>query len=748
MAQKEKESKGIDRSSQAYRDLKNKFSDDLKESKGFMDPIQQRMDKDYEIYRNYRYVDDCEFKISDFYAYVETVVPIVTNNRIRANVSSDYPDYIVHAKGLNDILDNTYDINNWDYMSQELFRMAMIYRSAFAYTGYDSKYKNDTGKLCIDVVNPRWCWTDPAACHLDKDSRFFFYVEPMRKSQVLKMHPEIKSELNLSSASMGPWTTSNQGTGSTWFKTWLRSVKSFLNFNNTGTQAKQVETYTVLPELDEQDKYKNVIAYIHYWYRDEDTDEWRVSHWADDILCDDMANPFYHGCLPYDILSPIKDPLSAWGIPVNEQMEEMNVQRNLLMQYYINNAQLHGNPPLLYNTTMGNVRDPEKLKEQAMGTGVIPINNPDMVPLQAIADYMNVPVMPGSATSLFDHLGAIMDNISGINDSFRGTAQASSGKEVQLQQEAAYTRIKTMIDQFELFNKRIAEKIISNAMQFYTQNRGFRIKGDYRKYENIQKMQEMNGEEMPFEVKGVQQGVNEETGEPVMNKTEFFIYANPSEWTKLKPDMESGIDGEEEQELEGYDSDDQEADADTATKSRDKREKSNEEKEVEKAIKILQMTVEIEAGSSLPQSRIARREEASELFQAGAIDQEALLDAYDYPDRDKIMKRMAEAAQRQQEAQAQAAQAEAEAKLQAEQAKIQAQMQMEQVKIQAEMQKNEMNNAAKLEQQQLSNQGQIAEQGMQNSGNSLEDILQKVRQAAPQVQGMSDDEILQLITQG
>lgn len=723
---KEKSNKSKD--SPSNTDLKNRFSDDLKEAKAFMDPIQQRMDKDYEVYRNYRYVDDCEFKISDFYAYVETVVPIVTNNRIRANVYSEYPDYVAHAKGLNDILDNTYDINNWDYMSQELMRMALIYRSSFAYTGYDTKYKNNTGKLCINLVNPRWCWLDPAACHIE-DSRFFFYVEPMRRSQLIKMYPDMKEKLNQSNPSMGAWASGNTGTGSSWFKTWLASVKNFLVFNQQGTEAKRTERYNTMPEIDEQDKYKNVIAYIHYWYRDDD-DCWRVSYWADDILCKDEENPFWHGCLPYDILSPIKDPLSTFGVPVNEQMENMNVHRNLLMQYYLNNAQLHGNPPLLYNTTMGNVRDPEKLREQATGTGVIPVNNPDMVPLQAIADYMNVPVMPGSATSLFDHLGAIMDNISGINDSFRGTAQASSGKEVQLQQEAAYTRIKTMIDQFELFNKKIAEKIIANAMQFYSQTRAFRIKGDYTKYDSVKQISEYEGQEMPYEIKPIPQGMDQKTGEPIMSRTEFFMYANPNEWTKINTDNSPFLTDEE------YEEDD----------DKKSNKESPGEKDAEKAFKVLQMTVEIEAGSSLPQSRIARREEATELFKAQAIDQEALLDAYDYPDRDKIMKRMAEHAQAAQQAQAQAAQQEAQVKIQSEQAKVQAQMQIEQMKIEADMQKNQMNNNAKLEQQQLSNRGEIAEQGMQNSGSSLVDVVQKVRAAAPQTKSMSDQEILELLT--
>lgn len=708
--------------SRAPDKLKQQFTRDLAEARHYMEPIQNRMDRDYETYRNYRNVLDEQFKVSDLYEYVETIVPIVTNNRIRASVHSDYPDYIAHAKGLNDILDHTYDINNWDYKSQELMRDALIYRSSFAYTGYDGEYKNGSGKLCADPVNGRWVYTDPSTTELE-DSRFFFYIQPMRITQMFKLYPDKKQAIKdaVGKTSAPDWQgTQGGGSGGEWFRTMLRNVKNFLAFNQNATQAKQAYQPWLTTEIDEKEKHKNVVAYIHYWYRDEE-DNWRCSYWADDALLKDEPNPFWHGKLPYDIFSPVLDPLSMLGLPMSEQIESMSAQRNIIMNYVIENARLHANPPMLYNTTFGNAKDPESLREEAKGTGIIPLNNPDMVPLNSIADYVNVPTLPGNVVGLFDQLGAIKDAVTGVNDSFRGTQQASSGKEVQLQQEAAYTRVKTMIDQFELFNKKVAEKILINAMQFYKEERGFRVKGDYRKYDAMQQLAQQKGEELPYEVKTVETGVDEQ-GQPVSSKSEFFLYANPNEWTKLDPE-EGEEDGESSEKDEGA-----------------------EEKETRKAFKILQMTVEIEAGSSLPQSRLARREEASELFTAGAIDQEALLDAYDWPDRDEIMKRMQQQAQQAQEAQAQAAQADSQAKMQIEQEKMQMQMQIEQMKLEADAAKTQANNNAQLQKQQLSNRGDVAEQGLQNTGNGLAEVIDQVRQQFPQIANLPDEQIIAIIS--
>lgn len=703
-------------------ELKRRFKQDLGEAKKFMEPIQQKMDRNYRAYSNWRDSDETAFKTSDLFEYVETVVPIVTNNRIRALVRSDYPDYVTHAKGLNDILDNTYDTNNWDYESQSIMRMALIYRSAFAYTGFDKNYRNGIGNLCIKKVNGRWCLVDPSAVDLE-DSRFFFYVEPKRKTEIFKEYPGKKQEIENSLANADRLNKLADSGSGNWFYQWLRTVKNFLTFNQEADKARQTYRETYNAELSEQEKHKNVIAYIHYWYRD-DNDEWRVSYWADEVPLKDEANPFWHGKLPFDIYSPIKDPMSMLGMDMNEQIDNLTVNRNVLMNYTIANAGLHANPPLLYNTTMGNVKEPQKLREQAFGDGVVPINNPDNLPLNSIAEFMLPPTLPANVVQLFDQIGAVKDKATGVNDSFRGTQQATSGKEVQLQQEAAYTRIKTMIDQFELFNKRIAEKVIVNAMQFYTQNRGFRIKGDYTKYDLDTQIAEENGQEMPFEVKPIQKGIGED-GQPVYDRSEFFLYANPNEWTQLDPEGETIEQTDEE--MDGED---------------------KGEEHVERAYKILQMTVEIEAGSSLPQSRLARREEAVQLAQMGMIDQESVLEMYDWPDREEIMKRMKEQAAQTQQAQAEAAQAEAQGKLQIEQAKLQTQKEIEQMKAETELAKQHMTNRTQMAQTHAQNAQKAAQEGSDGRGNSLAEVLDRVRQMVPEASQMSDEQLISILTQG
>lgn len=674
---------------ESERKMKERFTRDLKTAKQFMDPIHQQMDKYYEIYRNRWSDDTCEFQVSDLFAYTETVVPILVNNRVRGFVKSDYPDYVTHAKGMTDILDHIYDINNWDYESQEIARMGEIYRSAIAYTGWDADYKNGTGKACVKGVNIRWCYLDPAPTKF-RESSFFFYVEPKRKTEVMRDYPEKKAEIEERIGKTSRWGDDDQGKVGTWFRSWVNKMKQAITFNGN-TEMNRFETQSTLTEMSEEEKRKNSVAFIHYWYRD-DEDQWRVSYWADDILLEDRENPFWHGELPYDIYNPTKDILSSMGVPMGEHIENLNWEKNVVMQYIINNAELHADPPLMQNSAFGNIQDPQGLTEKRNGRGPIVVNNPDMVPLNAIADYMQVPGMPAYVIDLPDRFNAMTDRQTGTNDAFRGLSEATSGKEVQLKQEAAYTRIKTKVDNLELFNKSIAEKLIVNAMQYYKKTRAFRIKGDYSKYSDVMKQPDV-----PFEIQPVQKGTDPE-GKPVFDRTEFYMFANPNEWTKIVNPQPEGVEQPETEEA------------------------------AQEAFKVLQFTVEIEAGSSLPTSRMARREEAMELATAGFIDQEAVLEAFDWPDREAVIKRMAEAAQAQQQAQ-----------MKMVQMKGQQQMEMKEMELSAKAKETQANNEAKMAQT-------VAAKDRPATGNVVE-LLDKIRQENPEAAELSDEELLQAMGQ-
>src|SRR5690606_19166277 len=161
---------------------------------------------------------------------------------------------------------------------------------------------------------------------------------------------------------------------------------------------------------------------------------------------------------------------------MGEHIENLNWELNVLMNEIIRKVRLANDPPILRNTAYGNIKDMEALAEPRRWNGVIDVNNPEFVPLNAIVDVLGVPQVPNAAFNLKEVLDQVEDQLLGTNDTMRGIGDASSGREVQLKQEAAYTRIKTKLDNFEKFVKQLSEMIIVNAMQFIDTTRPFRVK--------------------------------------------------------------------------------------------------------------------------------------------------------------------------------------------------------------------------------------------------------------------------------
>src|SRR5690606_38114341 len=140
-------------------------------------------------------------------------------------------------------------------------------------------------------------YVDPAVTDI-QESSFFIYVEPMRVSKAVKKYPDKAKEIRESVAKRTDSMSVGDGKMRQWFQTWFRAVKNFLTVKFEDKQAYRNSYQLVMEELDEAEKRAQSVAFIHYWYRDED-DKWRVSYWADDVLLEDRENPFWHGKLHF-----------------------------------------------------------------------------------------------------------------------------------------------------------------------------------------------------------------------------------------------------------------------------------------------------------------------------------------------------------------------------------------------------------------------------------------------------------------
>ena len=225
------------------------------------------------------------------------------------------------------------------------------------------------------------------------------------------------------------------------------------------------------------------------------------------------------------------------------------------------------------------------------------------------------PNLPSEVFEFYNLLMRLIDQQSGIHDTSRGrtpngvTAAAAIGA----LQDADQTRIRLKERNLQASLVQLGYMVASRMLQFYTTPRVVRITGgqEWPEFYEVffsREEQQQQGNPYPDQFPDPQEMVP--TKRYVANTKQYQFspstrqYVAVTDWQQTAPSK-----GE--------------------------------------------FDVEVEAGTSLPFMKQRRTNLAFQLFQAGAIDQEALLDSVEFPKADQIMRRMQQA--KEQAAQAQAA---------------------------------------------------------------------------------------------
>jgi hypothetical protein len=223
--------------------------------------------------------------------------------------------------------------------------------------------------------------------------------------------------------------------------------------------------------------------------------------------------------------------------------------------------------------------------------------------------------LPSEVFEFYNLLMRLIDQQSGIHDTSRGRTPSgvTAAAAIQSLQDADQTRIRLKERNLQASLVQLGYMVTSRMLQFYTTPRVVRITGAqewpefYEVFFSREEQQEQ-GNPYPDQFADAQEMIP--TKKYVANTKQYQFspstrqYVAVTDWQQTAPSK-----GE--------------------------------------------FDVEVQAGTSLPFMKQRRSNLAFQLFQAGAIDQEALLEAVEFPKSDETMRRMNEA--KQQAAQAQAA---------------------------------------------------------------------------------------------
>jgi len=410
------------------------------------------------------------------HAAIQTIVPILTDNRPTIEAIPEDPSDFKFAEVVSKLLLASWDRENWAEVVAEALIDASIYGTAIGYVPWNPELFRGLGDYDFLTIDPMYFFPDPDAEDInDNKGEYFIVAEPTSVAKVKRMAgPEkagmIKADVSdsqdakLVKADIGDTVIKSAADART-------LVEGDTSDDPEGTDKVLLKTMWVFPnemieeELEEDDGEggKKTVFQARKKYP-----KGRKIVVASNVLIEDIANPYEDGKAPYAKLIDHILPREFWGD--GEVSHLMSPQRmmNTLVSYVMDVLVLMGNP--IWKVPNGAGVDTDNL-----------VNSPGLV-IEYNTDggepkrEEGVQLQPFILQTL-DRLQSLLEKISGIAEVSQGVAPGagSSGVQVELLQEAAQTKLRLKGRNLEAFLSKIGQLMVSRILQFYTVPRVFRI---------------------------------------------------------------------------------------------------------------------------------------------------------------------------------------------------------------------------------------------------------------------------------
>jgi len=527
------------------------------------------------------------------FSNVESVLPIVTDNRPKAEIFANHPQDVEIVKDLEFVYDAKWDDLDMELLTTMAVQYALIYGEGYWKIWFNPSLMGGLGDIDVSIVNPKYIYPDPDSKHpLLKDAHYIIYAAPVSIHQLLANYPDkaerikkaYKYKSRPDSVSFNPDEEDVSMTGKTAFDEggsaesgafWTR-LKSGLFDGSEKLLLKEIwiddktvieyaPDYIVYTDTDEViEKTDDALMQAMQSGRDfevinakdlpkvgfEDGTKYirkypygRIITYVENILLRDEPYPYMHGRCPYVRFFRYPIPNRNYFFGEIDQIIPLQKELNKRKSQIIDILQLTANPPIVVNVMSG--IDTEKLTNRPGGIW------PTHIDVDRAIKWLQPPNIPSALFVQLEQINRDIDTVSGIHDVTQGRKPAgiTAGVAIETLQEAAQTRIRLAARYLEYSLKHAAELMLSIIWQYYREPRIVRKK---------------SGGEYDWRM------VN------FMNR-----------------ELQGGI-----------------------------------------------PSVKIKSGSTLPVNKSVMRHQAIQLFQIGAIDREALLEIFDWPGKEEILKRM------------------------------------------------------------------------------------------------------------
>lgn len=545
---------------------------------------------------------------------IQAQIPILTDSRPKFEFLPQDPSDMEFTEIINKVCESDWIRNNWLYRLTENVYDSHLYGTGFGYMGYDQKARKGLGDICFESEDPFFIFPDPNSRDVNNRSRNFVIAEPV-DVEVLKEDYEngkyVKADLEDLSSGNGDKTDIEnyyrfrQPVDQTKsLRESAGSVEGFLE-----KKALKKTLYILSNEITEEEKISD--SGVAEYEQKKKYPNGRKIVTAGSVLLEDGPIEYEDGKFPYARLTNYILPREFYGISDIEQLKGPQRIFNKLVSFSLDVLTLMGNP-IWVNPSNSGV-DSENL-----------FNKPGMIiepDLRENAPYREEGVqLQPYVLQLIDRLKDWFDGLSGSTEVSRGATPGgvTAASAISSLQEAAQTRVRLKSRNLDAYLQDLGQMWLSRTLQYRDVPTIIRITGNQNATRYFQ-----------FHV----QKMTDEMGQPLLDER-----GNQRRAAVIRDFQTDELTGQG-----GF----------------------GEARQIE--IKG-EFDVTCSTGSTLPFMKAQKAEQANQLFDRGAIDQEELLKAVEWPNFESVMARMAKKAQDDAAAQAQA---QSDAEMAKAQAKVQ-----------------------------------------------------------------------------
>ena len=395
------------------------------------------------------------------FVIVESLAPLVTDNRPKTRVAPIYPFMEKMGVTLNNAAKYIWSALDLQFKTYMLVKDSMIKKFGIWEVGYD----DNTSNPCVELVDPVHFFRAPGYVDL-WDAPFCGWRKMLPVSWVHKHFPEIKEIKNtVSITESGEDPVAEKADKMFKFGdiTPVEMATKFVRVYKLWTR--DDETYEEITEDPENTKKKKKTTKKKYPYG-------KLCWFTNDQLLKEEALTDEHGKPPFVELVNYSKPHDASGISDIDNIRGLHEEMNILLKYWVEYVRRYHAPNRMYDSDSD--FDLEGYKETSTeGNQIYAYSGSSMFgkdgpPLTTIEEPQLNPQVP----SFFQFLMMLGEEVSGVTDVTKGQVgkqERQSASEVAILLESSHTRVRQKVRNLEHCLKRTYYLLLRNMQQYWNE---------------------------------------------------------------------------------------------------------------------------------------------------------------------------------------------------------------------------------------------------------------------------------------